>query len=122
MRQPPKTLKQFVNSGYVDVEFSETTSVRKVLLETDIATQIAPTVTVPNFTTLTAFIKGTELITTSLDLMGQGTLKDLDSAPLPMKTKPSNAYMVWHRRDHDDPAHQWLRQRITETVNTVLKA
>jgi len=93
-----------------------------ILPEIDISALNAPTITVPNFTALSAFIKGTDMITTSLSLMSQGPLKNLDSAPLPLKTKPVNVYMVWHRRDHDDPAHSWLRQRITATVNSIIKA
>lgn len=64
------------------------------------------TVAVPNFSLLPAFIQGTKLITTQLGFMSLGVLKDLDSSPLPMKTKSLSMYMVWHQRDHDDLAHK----------------
>ena len=120
-RKPPTTWQLFVDSKYVEVKFSETESARMVLPEIDISTLNTPTITVPNFTALSAFIKGTEMIATSLSLMSQGLLKNLDSAPLPLKTKPVNVYLVWHQRDHDDPAHSWLRQRITGTVNSIIR-
>lgn len=30
-------------------------------------------------------------------------------------------FLVWHRREHDDPAHRWLRQRIVATVNSLVE-
>ena len=65
-------------------------------------------------------IKGTDHITTQLDVMKLGLLKELDSAPLPLKTEPLSLYLAWHRRDNGDPAHQWLRQRIIGTVNSLI--
>lgn len=121
IRKPPTTWQQFVDSKYAEVKFSEVESARMVLPEIDISALKTPTVTVPNFTALSAFIKGTELITASLSLMSQTLLKNLNSAPLPLKTKPLNIYLAWHRRDHDDPAHNWLRQRIKDTVNSILR-
>ncbi len=80
----------------------------------------APTVTVANFGTLSTFIKGTDLITTQLSLMSKSSLKDLDSAPLPFTISPLSLYLVWHQRNHDDPAHIWLRQRIKEQLTRLL--
>ncbi len=79
-----------------------------------------PTVSVPNFGLLTPMIKGSDRITTQLAAMKLGMLKDLDVAPLPFKTKELDLYLVWHRRESDDPAHQWLRQKIVETVNSII--
>jgi len=78
-----------------------------------------PTITVPNFSALNEFIKGSDLITTQLDLMKRGLLKELDSAPLPIKTQPLVIYMAWHQRDDKTPAQQWLRQKIKETVKLI---
>jgi hypothetical protein len=48
-------------------------------------------------------------------------LKDLDSALLPPRTSTLNLDPVWHHRESDAPAHQWLRQKIMETVNSIIK-
>jgi DNA-binding transcriptional LysR family regulator len=66
-------------------------------------------------------IKGSDRITTQLAVMKLGLLKDLDSAPLPFKTDTLNLFLIWHRRENDDPAHQWLRQKIIETVNSIMR-
>jgi DNA-binding transcriptional LysR family regulator len=66
-------------------------------------------------------IKGTDRITSQLAVMELGLLKDLDWAPLPFKTGTLDLFLIWHRRDNDDPAHQWLRQRIIGTVNSIIR-
>jgi hypothetical protein len=98
VRKPPKSWKQFVDSEYVEVRFSDTKSSIMVLPAIDTSTLNPPTITVPNFSALSSFIKGTDMITTQLGVMSLGLLKDLDSA------------------------HQWLRQRIIEAVNAIVMA
>ncbi|MFV9614488.1 MAG: LysR family transcriptional regulator [Gammaproteobacteria bacterium] len=120
VRQPPKSWKQFVNSNYAEVKFSNTESSIMVLPSIDTSVLKTPTITVPNFSALNEFIKGSNLITTQLELMKQGPLKGLDSAPLPIKTQAISVYLAWHQRDHNDPAQQWLRQRIIETVDMII--
>lgn len=119
VRKPPTTWKQFVGSRYVDVKFSATESSLMVLPLIDTSKLNPPTITVPNFSALAPIIKGTDLITTQLEAMKLGLLKELDSAALPLKTEPLNLYLAWHRRENEDPAHKWLRQRITGTVNSI---
>jgi DNA-binding transcriptional LysR family regulator len=119
IRQPPKSWKQFAESNYAEVKFSDTESSIMVLPSIDSSTLKTPTISVPNFSALNAFIKGSDLITTQLELMKQGPLKGLDSAPLPIKTQPVSVYLAWHQRNDSDPAHKWLRQKIKETVNLI---
>jgi len=75
---------------------------------------------VPNFSALAAFLKGTELISAQLSLLGSVNLQGLGSAPLPFRTRKTTMYMAWHKRDHLDPAHKWLRARIREQVAATL--
>jgi DNA-binding transcriptional LysR family regulator len=77
-------------------------------------------VDVPNFNALPAFIEGTDLITTQLSLMIHGPLKVLDWVPLPVETMPLGLHLVWHQKDDIDPAHQWLRQEIMKTINSIV--
>ena len=119
VRQPPKSWKQFVNSNYAEVKFSDTESSIMVLPSIDTSALKEPSITVPSFSTLSEFIKGSDLITTQLELMKKGPLKGLDSTPLPIKTQPLGVYMAWHQRDDKTPAQQWLRQKIKETVKLI---
>lgn len=120
MREAPKSRTEFEQSQHVEVQFSHTETSAMAILSLDRAAKNPATVAVPNFNALPAFIKGTNLITTQLGFMGPVILKDLDCSPLPMKTKDISIYMVWHQRDHDDPAHTWLRQRILDTTRSIV--
>jgi DNA-binding transcriptional LysR family regulator len=120
VRKPPKTWKQFAESRYVEVRFSDTESSLMALPSINVKKMNPPTISVPNFSSLTPMIKGTDRITTQLAVMKLGLLKDLDSAPLPFKTEALNLYLIWHRRENDDPAHHWLRQKIIDTANSII--
>lgn len=120
IRKPPKTLKDYAESRHVDVRFSDTESSFMALPSLDTKKLDPPTVSVPNFSSLTPIIRGTNRITTQLGAMKLGLLKDLDVTPLPFKTKMLRLFLVWHRRENDDPAHRWLRQKIVATVNSII--
>ena len=65
-------------------------------------------------------IKDTDRITTQIAAMKLGVLKDLDTASLPFKTDPLDLFLIWHRRENDDPAHKWFRKRIIETAHSIV--
>lgn len=118
-RKPPKTLKQYVDSRWVDVRFSTTESSQQVLPAKLSSAVAEPTVAVPNFNAVAAFIKGTDLITTQLSVMEHGSLKELAWTPLPVKTDFLHLHLVWHERYDNEPSHQWMRQRIVDTVKSI---
>ena len=118
--KPPKTRNQLAESKYVDVRFSDTESSLMALPSFD-TSKMTPVISVPNFSSLTPMIKGTDRITIQLAAMKLGILKELDVAPLPFKSDPLNLYLIWHRRENDDPAHRWLRQKIIDTAKSIIK-
>lgn len=120
IRTPPKSWKEFSESRYVEVRFSDSERSSMALPSLDISTTNLPTISVPNFGLLTSMIKGTDRITVQLGVMKLGLLKDLDIAPLPIESDALDLYLIWHRREHDDPAHRWLREKIVETVKSVV--
>ena len=117
--KPPQTMKEYADARRVEVRFSDTESSMMALPSLKESEISPPVVSVPNFGSLAPMILTTNRITTQLAAMKFGLLKDLDVAPLPMRTDPIDLFLVWHRREHDDPAHQWLRQKIIEAVNAV---
>jgi DNA-binding transcriptional LysR family regulator len=119
VRQPPKTRKQYAASNRVEVRFSDTESSIMASPSINVFEMNRPVISVPNFGSLTAMIKGSDRVTTQIGAMKLGLLKELDSAPLPFKTETISLCLMWHRRENTDPAHQWLRQRIIETVESV---
>lgn len=121
IRHAPQTKQEFFRSDYVEVRFSDYTSALEALAIADMSELKAPRVTVPSFSDLAAFLKGTKFITTQLSTMALGPLAGFGSGKLPFKTKALGLYLVWHRRDHNDPAHIWLRQKIKERATLAVK-
>ena len=121
VRKPPETWQEFAESNHVEVKFSDTESSLMALHSLDPSKMKPPIISVPNFSSLAPMIKETDRITSQLGAMKYGLLKELDTAALPFETETLNLFMVWHRREQGDPAHQWLRARIIETVNCILK-
>lgn len=121
-RKPPKTWEQFAESNYVEVRFSDTETSLMALPSLNTSKMKPPVISVPNFSSLAPMIKGTDRITTQFSAMKLGVLKELDTTPLPFETNTLNLFLVWHRRENDDPAHRWLRQKIIETTHSILKS
>ena len=122
VRKPPRTWKQFAESNYVEVRFSDTETSLMALSSLDTSTMKPPVISVPNFSSLTPLIKGTDRITTQIGAMKLGLLRDLDTTPLPFESSTLNLFLIWHQRENDDPAHRWLRQKIIETTNSILES
>lgn len=121
MRSAPATKAEFCDADHVEVRFTDDETATRVL---NAAVQLElrrPRVEVPNFSALAAFLKGTTLISTQLSLMSMVGLNGFASAPLPFRTGKVTMYMAWHRRDHLDPAHKWLRYRIRQHVHSILR-
>ena len=121
VREPPRTLEEYIACRFVDVRFSTTESSQQVLPTSLTSILNDPTVAVPNFNAVPAFIKGTDLITTQLSVMEHGSLRGLARSPLPVETETLQLNLVWHEQYDDDPGHLWIRQRIVETVNSMAK-
>ncbi|HJP37150.1 MAG: LysR family transcriptional regulator [Gammaproteobacteria bacterium] len=111
VREPPRSMEEYLAARHVTVVFDDHTS-----------TQAAPSylstlnrkivVTVPNFSSIPSFVKGTDIVATELSHAYPSIMGALDFAPVPFKEKPLTMYMVWHLRNQQDPAHKWLRERI----------
>ncbi len=120
VRKPPTTWKRYLDCKRVEVGFSDTESAIMALKEVDLSRLKPPVISVPNFGVLADMISGTERITTQLDIMKRGLLGQLEVAPLPISTKPVDLFLIWHRREDDDPAHRWFRERILDSMKSIL--
>ncbi|WP_170406578.1 LysR family transcriptional regulator [Ruegeria arenilitoris] len=119
MRDPPKSWKEYCSADHLTVRFAGGGTSIKVITDLE-ASQIGePRVSVPNFNAIPPFIKGTRMIATEVSLMRLHTLRELDVAPLPFKSNRVTIYMIWHERSTNDPAHIWLRNRISEIASMI---
>lgn len=119
VRLPPKTKRQFSESNYVEVRFSDTEASLMALPAFDTGTIKPPVISVPNFGCLAPMIKGTDRITTQIDAMKIGLLSELETAPLPFTTETLDLFLIWHRREHEDPAHRWFREKIVAAAKAL---
>jgi DNA-binding transcriptional LysR family regulator len=120
IRTPPETWEQYLGCEHVEVRFSDSESGMMAVPSVDIKERNTPVVTVPNFSSLPHMIKGTNRIATILEVMKLGLMSELDVAQLPIAADPTDLFLVWHQREHDDPAHRWFRERIIETTKSIL--
>ncbi|MEL6368239.1 MAG: LysR family transcriptional regulator [Pseudomonadota bacterium] len=116
---PPTTWRDFLSRPLAEVRFSDRQRSLVALSDVDTSTLREPRVSVPNFSALVPFIKGSDMVAAELRLMSLGPLKGLDVAPLPIRTRAISMYLVWHHRDQNHPGHQWFRERVVDTVQKI---
>jgi len=119
MRDPPKSWEEYCNADHLTVRFAGGGTSLRVLPEIETSQISQPKVSVPNFNAIPRFIKGTRLIATEISLMKIKTLSSLSAAPLPFESSVVTIYMVWHERSTNDPAHTWLRDRVSAIAREV---
>ena len=77
-------------------------------------------VRVPGFAALSAFVRGTALLTTAPSLMGRTALAALAHVPVPVACPSLPMYLIWHVRYQQDAAHRWLRAQLQDVLAAVL--
>jgi DNA-binding transcriptional LysR family regulator len=116
----PRTLAEFSAARHVTVMFEghERLEFDKALDARGIEREIA--VSVPNFSGVAAFLRGTPMVASLPGLLHTGSMKGFGCAPLPFEFPELPMYMVWHHRNRQDPAHLWLRAALVEVVRRTL--
>ncbi|MBP6337649.1 MAG: LysR family transcriptional regulator [Vitreoscilla sp.] len=72
--------------------------------------------TVPGMAGLGAMLRGGPWLATAPSLLGQGALRGLATAQVPLDLPAMPMYMVWHRRHQADPVQRWLRDALEAQV------
>lgn len=121
-RKPPKTLQEFLECDLIDVRFEDNQSTTNAL-DSSIRKKLRkPRVTVPNFNAVYLFLKNSKMISVEVSLMARLGYQGLQFAELPFSTRPISMYLVWHRRNHTDPAHRWFREKIQKFISEIVKS
>ncbi len=76
-------------------------------------------VTVPNFSGVPVFLRGSDRLATLPGLTRREIMKEFDAVPLPFDFPALAMYLVWHRRHHLDPAMGWLRGQLLEVADAL---
>jgi DNA-binding transcriptional LysR family regulator len=121
VRPPPTSRAQYLAARHITVVYTdnERLDFDRRLGASGILRDIA--ISVPNFTAVPAFLRGSALLASMPGLLGQQLMRDFASVRIPL---PASAgalatlpmYMVWHQRFQKDPAHSWLRAQLEAGV------
>ena len=125
-RAAPASLADYVAARHVAVVFDNYDK-----LEFDKALDAhgirrADVVTVANFSGVPVFLRGTDLLATvpsllRTELMREFAIADYAFAGGDLADHTElRMYMVWHRRNHLDPAHCWLRATLEEVAQATV--
>ena len=74
--------------------------------------------TIPHYLGLLTIIPQTGLTAIiPMDLAGAFEGKEgIAALPLPFASPSVEVIQIWHRRQHEDPAHRWLRTLVRDTL------
>ena len=118
-RKPPRSLEDYLAAEHVTVVYEPQ---RALDLDQHLAAEGLERrfrVMAPGFSAIPAFLRGTDLIATAPSLLRFGLMRGLASAPPPAPFPKLPMFMIWSRRDHDDPAHRWMRGEIEAVARPV---
>ena len=118
-RNAPSTWREYCEADHVTVRFPDGGSSQRALTGIDTSSIQRARVSVPNFSAIPSFVKGTRAIATEMNFMKLCCLKELDMAPLPADSNPVQVFMTWHRRSNQEPANVWLREKIEKISRSV---
>ena len=119
-RAAPTNAQDYLGSTHVTVVYTDNERLNfdKLLESSGLHRKIA--VSVPNFSGVPAFLKGTRMLATMPHLLSGSLMKDFASVPIPLKEKTPLGfdnlpmYLVWHRRSQNDQAHRYVRAIIED--------
>lgn len=121
VRSGPRNLDEFTAAGHIIVLFDQ--GERMVCdRELDAARiQRDIVITVPTFSGVPVFLKGSQYLATLPSLLRFGVMRGFGWSPLPIRIPELPLYLVWHLRNHLDPTHRWLRDVMEQVAREAVQ-
>lgn len=122
VRKAPASLAEYLAAEHVTVVYEprRPLDLDRLLADQGVARRFV--CSVPGFTAIGAFLRGTPWLATAPSLLGGGSMRGLTQLAPPLPCPPLPMFLVWHARNQADPLHQWLRQTIEQSVAPALAA
>lgn len=123
VRKAPRTREDYLAARHVTVVYTdnERLDFDRRLAAHGIVRDIA--VSVPNFTGVPAFLKGSRFLASMPSLLRSSRMAGFAAVPIPLADRRGLAdlpmFMVWHRRVERDPAHRFLREQVAKAAREV---
>lgn len=121
VRKAPATWEEYCQADHLAVRFPDGGTSLRALTGVDKSEIREARISVPNFNAIPSFVEGSDFVATEMNLMKLSVLSALEMAPLPKPSNPVTIYLSWHQRSTNDPAHAWLREKITEIADEVME-
>lgn len=120
VRSQPRTLADFRQARYLGL--TPVAGQRTSPLAAPIARELEQQVVmrVPHFADMANLLRGTDLLALAPGMLRLGALAEFASMKLPFTLPPVFIFMLWHQRQQNDPAHQWVRTCLEAAVSHVL--
>lgn len=127
-RAAPRTAEDYLGARHVSVVYpnGESLDLDRRLQADGVQRDMA--VTVPSFSGVPAFLRGTPMLATLPSLLSANLMRDFASTVAPLDAVDEGRagrltmMMVWHRRFGSDPLHVWLRRLLAGVVSEMRKA
>jgi DNA-binding transcriptional LysR family regulator len=118
-RKPPRTREDYLAAEHVTVVYLPRRSIDidEYLTANGLVRRFR--VSVPGYSAIPGFLRGGDLIATAPSLLRFAPMQGLASVPAPVPLPKLPMFMIWSRRDHDDPAHKWMRSEIEAVARPV---
>ena len=122
-RAPPRTRDDFLSAEHVTVLYEprRTLEIDRILAD-DLNVQRRFVATVPAFSGVPPFLRGSSLLATLPGLLHRELLRGFGHAALPPDLgdiAEMPMFMVWHARRQSDPVHRWLRDELLAVAATL---
>lgn len=119
MREAPEDLEGYLNSDHIGLSFLQDykDGVDNFLESNGQGRRVK--IAVPNFSSVSTYLKGTDMLATLPSLMALVELKDFASVPLPFSFTTGKMYMIWHQSYQHDEQHKWFRKEMIEIANSL---
>lgn len=119
MRDAPKDMEAYLDSGHIEISFLQDYKGGVDFFLTSRGLHRRVEIFVPNFSSIAAYLRGTEMLATLPSLMEFTEMRDFTPAPLPFKFSTGKMNMIWHQSFQEDEQHKWLRKEMIEIVNSL---
>lgn len=121
MREAPHSLQDYLDSAHIGLSFLQKFKggVDDVLRRQGTPRMVE--ITVPNFSSVATFLRGTKMLATLPPLMKLTEMRDFEYAPLPFDYSAGKMHMIWHQSFQEDEQHKWLRDEMVEVVDSLLE-
>lgn len=119
VRNAPKDMEDYLGSGHIGLSFLQNFKggVDDFLHTRGQCRRVE--IFVPNFSSITHYLKGTNMLATLPSLMRLTEMRGFGSSPLPFEFSTTKMNMIWHQSYQEDVQHKWLRKEMMEVVNSL---